>query len=48
MRSAVKFSRQNGVHGSPTVLWDGLVQDQVSSSWLEKEWSEFLASKVAV
>ncbi len=43
---AVKFSRQNGIHVSPTVLWDGLVANEISSSWGEKEWSEFLASKV--
>jgi hypothetical protein len=45
---AVKFARQNGVHVSPTALWDGLVANQISSSWAEKEWSEFLAKNVAV
>ncbi|KAH7887314.1 hypothetical protein F5I97DRAFT_1828430 [Phlebopus sp. FC_14] len=44
----VKFSRQNGIHVSPTVLWDGLVANEISSSWGEKEWTEFLAQKVAV
>ncbi|KAG8219047.1 hypothetical protein J3R82DRAFT_4803 [Butyriboletus roseoflavus] len=48
-RSAlVKFSRQNGVHVSPTVLWDGLVANEVSSSWGEAEWSKFLSEKVKV
>ncbi|KZT29378.1 hypothetical protein NEOLEDRAFT_1107084 [Neolentinus lepideus HHB14362 ss-1] len=42
----VKFSRQNGIHVSPTVLWDGIVANEISSSWGEKEWSEFLATKV--
>jgi len=46
LKYTIKFSRQNGIHVSPTVLWDGLKQDQVSSSWLEKEWNEFLQSKV--
>ncbi|KAG6832350.1 hypothetical protein H0H87_001814 [Tephrocybe sp. NHM501043] len=45
---AVKFSRQNSIHVSPTVLWDGLVASEVSSSWGVKEWSEFLANKVKV
>lgn len=45
---AVKFARQNGVHVSPTVLWDGLIANQISSSWGEKEWSEFLAKNVVV
>lgn len=44
----VKFSRQNGIHVSPTVLWDGLVANEISSSWGEKEWTEFLAAKILV
>ena len=44
----VKFSRQNGIHVSPTVLWDGLVANEISSSWGEKEWTEFLEKKVVV
>ncbi|EGO02389.1 hypothetical protein SERLA73DRAFT_86683 [Serpula lacrymans var. lacrymans S7.3] len=46
LKYMVKFSRQNGVHVSPTVLWDGLVANEISSSWGEKEWTEFLAAKV--
>ena len=42
----VKFSRQNGIHVSPTVLWDGLVANEISSSWGEREWTEFLEKKV--
>lgn len=48
LSSAVKFSRQNGIHVSPTVLWDGLVANEISSGWGEKEWTEFLAAKVVV
>jgi len=44
----IKFSRQNGVHVSPTVLWDGLIAGEISSSWGEKEWNDFLAAKVGV
>jgi hypothetical protein len=43
----VKYSRQNSIHGSPTVLWDGLVANEVSSSWGEKEWLDFLGSKIS-
>ncbi|KIM46542.1 hypothetical protein M413DRAFT_65587 [Hebeloma cylindrosporum] len=43
----VKFARQNSIHVSPTALWDGLVQNQVGSAWLEKEWSEFFAKQIA-
>ena len=42
----VKFSRQNGIHVSPTVLWDGLIVNEASSSWAEKEWTDFFSAKV--
>jgi len=42
LKYTIKFSRQNGIHVSPTVLWDGLVANEVSSSWGKEEWSEFL------
>ncbi|KAG2099316.1 hypothetical protein BD769DRAFT_1511561 [Suillus cothurnatus] len=48
LKYTIKFARQNGVHVSPTALWDGLIANQISSSWGEKEWSEFLAKNVAV
>ncbi|KAG8888149.1 hypothetical protein FRB98_008258 [Tulasnella sp. 332] len=44
----IKLGRQNGVHVSPTVLWDGLVADEVSSSWGEAEWTKFFDARVAV
>ncbi|TRM67839.1 hypothetical protein BD626DRAFT_479990 [Schizophyllum amplum] len=48
MRYNLKFSRQNSIHVSPTVLWDGIIEPSHSSSWGEKEWSEFLEKKVSV
>ncbi|KAG0698701.1 hypothetical protein DFH29DRAFT_940337 [Suillus ampliporus] len=48
LKYTIKFARQNGVHVSPTALWDGLIANQISSSWGEKEWTEFLAQNVAV
>ena len=48
LHHTVKFARQNGVHVSPTALWDGLIANQISSSWGEKEWTEFLAQNVVV
>ncbi|KAJ7827685.1 hypothetical protein B0H14DRAFT_3873624 [Mycena olivaceomarginata] len=44
----IKFSRQNGIHVSPTALWDGLVANEISSSWGEQEWMDFLLAKVTV
>ncbi|OBZ70497.1 Disulfide bond formation protein D [Grifola frondosa] len=48
LKYTIKFSRQNGIHVSPTVLFDGLIVNEISSSWGEKEWTEFLANKVTV
>ncbi|KAJ3553204.1 hypothetical protein NM688_g3737 [Phlebia brevispora] len=46
LKYTIKFSRQNGIHVSPTVLFDGLVANEISSSWGETEWKEFLAKKI--
>lgn len=46
LKYTVKFSRQNGIHVSPTVLFDGLIANEISSSWGEKEWTEWLAKKI--
>ncbi|KAL0951273.1 hypothetical protein HGRIS_007987 [Hohenbuehelia grisea] len=48
LKYTIKFSRQNSIHVSPTVLWDGIVANEVSSSWGEKEWNDFLKAKVLV
>ncbi|KAG8960037.1 hypothetical protein FRC00_000949 [Tulasnella sp. 408] len=47
LKYSIKVSRQNSIHTSPTVLWDGLIQEQVSSSWGEKEWTDFFNAKVS-
>ncbi|KZT05562.1 uncharacterized protein LAESUDRAFT_737412 [Laetiporus sulphureus 93-53] len=48
LKYTIKFSRQNSIHVSPSVLWDGLYQSDISSSWGEKEWTEFFDKKVLV
>jgi len=48
LKYTIKFSRQNGIHVSPTVLWDGLVVNEISSSWGADEWNDFLKAKVKV
>lgn len=42
----VKFSRANSIHVSPTVLCNGLIASEVSSSYGEKEWALFLQNKL--
>ncbi|KZO94859.1 hypothetical protein CALVIDRAFT_538640 [Calocera viscosa TUFC12733] len=42
----IKMGRQNGIHVTPSATWDGLFQASVSSSWAEKEWTEFFEQNV--
>ncbi|KAF9431237.1 hypothetical protein BGZ94_005600 [Podila epigama] len=42
----VKLGRQTGIHVSPTALWDGLVENSISSGWTLDQWKEFLSSKL--
>ncbi|KAG0205853.1 hypothetical protein BGX28_002588 [Mortierella sp. GBA30] len=42
----VKLGRQNGIHVSPTALWDGLVENSISSGWSLDAWREFIESKL--
>jgi len=44
----IKLSRQNGIHVSPTAVWDGLKNDSVGSAWGEPEWSKFISDNVKV
>jgi len=48
LKYTIKFSRQNSIHVSPTVLWDGLVANEISSGWTGEQWSDFLASHVGI
>ncbi|KAL5631341.1 hypothetical protein ACGC1H_007009 [Rhizoctonia solani] len=42
----IKLGRQNGIHVTPSALWDGLLANDVSSSWAKDEWEQFLEAKV--
>ncbi|KAJ4325117.1 hypothetical protein N0V94_000831 [Neodidymelliopsis sp. IMI 364377] len=42
-----KQNRLQGVHVTPTVVFDGVVNDEISSSWTEKQWEEWLGKNVA-
>lgn len=39
---STKLGRQNGIHVTPTVLMNGIVDNEVSSSWLGKDWEAYL------
>ncbi|KAH7339717.1 hypothetical protein B0J17DRAFT_656502 [Rhizoctonia solani] len=44
----IKLGRQNGIHVTPSAVWDGLFASDVSSSWAKDEWEKFLEAKVVV
>ncbi|KAI8092873.1 thioredoxin-like protein [Halteromyces radiatus] len=42
----IRFARQNAIHVSPTVAWDGLRDDAVSSGWSLSQWQDYFTSKL--
>jgi len=44
----IKLGRQNGIHVSPTAVWDGVVENSISSSWTLDDWKKFVLSKLQV
>ncbi|PVI03679.1 hypothetical protein DM02DRAFT_611981 [Periconia macrospinosa] len=42
----VRQNRLVGVHVTPTVLFDGIVRDEISSGWSVEQWEEWLAKNV--
>lgn len=42
LKVMIKTARLVGVHVSPTVLLDGVVVNDISSSWTEEQWVEWL------
>ncbi|KAG0329720.1 hypothetical protein BG004_002272 [Podila humilis] len=42
----IKLGRQTGIHVSPTALWDGVIDNSISSGWTLEQWKEFFASKL--
>ncbi|KFY33923.1 hypothetical protein V494_07209 [Pseudogymnoascus sp. VKM F-4513 (FW-928)] len=46
LKLLIKLGRQTGIHVSPTVLWDGLVDNSISSSWTPEQWDKFFEEKL--
>ncbi|KAF2397475.1 hypothetical protein EJ06DRAFT_533076 [Trichodelitschia bisporula] len=42
----VKRGRQMGIHVSPTVVVNGVIEDSISSSWTQEQWLDWLAKNV--
>jgi hypothetical protein len=43
----VKVNRMQGVHVTPTVVFDGVVENSISSSFSGEQWVEWLEKNVA-
>ncbi|ORX74339.1 hypothetical protein DL89DRAFT_277149 [Linderina pennispora] len=42
----IKLARAQGIHVSPTVVFDGIRDDGVSSSWTLEQWKAWLAPRL--
>ncbi|EPE29767.1 Thioredoxin-like protein [Glarea lozoyensis ATCC 20868] len=47
LKVLVKMNRLVGVHVTPTVLFDGVVENSISSSFTGDQWAEWLEKNVA-
>jgi protein-disulfide isomerase len=46
LKLQIRLARQNSIHVSPTVVWNGLRDDSVSSGWDLGQWQEYIKSKL--
>lgn len=47
LKIPIKMARLVGVHVSPTVIFDGVVNNDIGSSWTAEQWLEWLGKNVA-
>lgn len=47
LKVLVKMNRMQGVHVTPTVVFDGVVENSISSGWSGEQWGEWLEKNVA-
>ncbi|KAK4447600.1 thioredoxin-like protein [Podospora aff. communis PSN243] len=47
LKVLVKMARLVGVHVSPTVIFDGVIAGEISSSWTKEQWVEWIGKNVA-
>ena len=46
LKRIVRAARLNSIHISPTVVFDGVVDDSVSSGWSVEQWEVWLQKNV--
>ncbi|KAF8865293.1 hypothetical protein BDZ45DRAFT_684335 [Acephala macrosclerotiorum] len=47
LKVLVKMNRMQGIHVTPTVVFDGVVENNISSSFSGEQWEEWLEKNVA-
>ncbi|EMR71675.1 hypothetical protein UCREL1_1277 [Eutypa lata UCREL1] len=47
LKVLIKIARLLSVHVSPTVIFDGVVAGDISSSWTKEQWLEWLGKSIA-
>jgi len=47
LKVLVKMNRMQGIHVTPTVVFDGVVENGISSSFDGNQWEEWLEKNVA-
>jgi hypothetical protein len=47
LKVLVKMARLVGVHVSPSVIVDGVVENSISSGWTKEQWIEYLEKKTS-
>ncbi|KAI1496113.1 hypothetical protein F5X99DRAFT_401417 [Biscogniauxia marginata] len=46
LKVQIKIARLVGVHVSPTVIFDGVVANDISSGWTKEQWTEWLTKNI--
>ncbi|KAI1404889.1 thioredoxin-like protein [Hypoxylon fuscum] len=46
LKLQIRYGRLVGVHVSPTVIFDGVVANDISSSWTKEQWEEWLKKSI--
>ncbi|CAD6501399.1 BgTH12-01651 [Blumeria graminis f. sp. triticale] len=46
LKVMIKMARLSSIHVSPSVLWDGVLEGNVSSSWTAEQFKQWLESKI--
>lgn len=46
LKVLVKMNRMQGVHVTPTVVFDGVVENSISSSFTGEQWEDWLEKNV--